>query len=167
MICMEQAAFQEFEADSESRVAVLYGDGGTFCSGADLKAVATGGPSMNELVSVNVDTMERAPMGPSRMVLSKPVIAAISGYAVAGGLELALWADLRVVEQDAIMGIFCRSDSHLFGPRMCVRMFACAHVLLSASVCWCLQSLGRSTHRWRDRSSSSPYWIESSPRLDP
>ena len=101
-----QAAFEQFEADSESKVAVLYGDGGTFCSGADLKAVATGGPTMNELT--DVESGGRGPMGPSRMVLSKPLIAAISGYAVAGGLELALWADLRVVEEDAVLGVFCR-----------------------------------------------------------
>jgi enoyl-CoA hydratase len=94
-------AFREFEADAASSVAVLYGDGGTFCAGADLKAFA-----QNEGNRTEVDG--DAPMGPSRLVLKKPVIAAISGYAVAGGLELALWCDLRVMEEDAIVGIFCR-----------------------------------------------------------
>lgn len=94
-------AFRNFDADPESRVAVLCGDHGTFCAGADLKALASGKPNR---VAPDGD----GPMGPSRMLLSKPVIAAISGYAVAGGLELALWCDLRVAEEDAVLGVFCR-----------------------------------------------------------
>jgi len=95
-------AVARFEADPDSRVAVLWGEGGTFCSGADLKAVASG-EGMNR-----VEPDGDGPMGPSRRLLTKPVIAALSGYAVAGGLELALWCDLRVVEEDAVLGVFCR-----------------------------------------------------------
>ena len=94
-------AFRAFEADPVAKVAVLTGAGGTFCAGADLHAIARGEPN-------RLEADGDAPMGPSRMVLSKPVIAAVAGYAVAGGLELACWADLRVVEADAILGVFCR-----------------------------------------------------------
>lgn len=94
-------AFEEFHRDDSAAVAVLWGDHGTFCAGADLKAIGT--PDSNP-----THRDGPGPMGPTRMVLSKPVIAAVSGYAVAGGLELALWCDLRVVEQDAVFGVFCR-----------------------------------------------------------
>jgi len=94
-------AFRAFEADVDARVAVLWGAGGTFCAGADLKAIGSGRGN-------RLESEGDGPMGPSRMLLSKPTIAAVAGYAVAGGLELALWCDLRVLEEDAVLGVFCR-----------------------------------------------------------
>ena len=92
-------AFRAFEAEDSAAVAVLWGAGGTFCAGADLKQMSN---------RLDADMATDGPMGPSRMSLSKPVIAAISGHAVAGGIELAAWCDLRVMESDAVVGVFCR-----------------------------------------------------------
>ena len=94
-------AFRAFDGDPTAGAAVLWGAGGTFCAGADLKAIATA-------TGNRLDPAGDGPMGPTRMLVSKPTIAAVSGYAVAGGLELALWCDLRVIEEDAVIGVFCR-----------------------------------------------------------
>ncbi len=94
-------AFRAFDADTSAAVAVLYGAGGIFCAGADLRAVGTANGNKTHPEG-------DGPMGPTRIRLSKPVIAAVAGHAVAGGLELALWCDLRVAEENAVFGVFCR-----------------------------------------------------------
>jgi enoyl-CoA hydratase len=95
-----RAAFEAFESDEDARVAVLTGAGGHFCAGFDLKDFAEQG--------TDHDPQGEGPMGPTRRILSKPVLAAVEGYAVAGGLELALWCDMRIASESATFGVFCR-----------------------------------------------------------
>lgn len=109
------AAFIEYEKDATALCAVLFGEGGVFCAGADLKAVSASiGPTGlsskgNRVVEPKIgEPLQAGPMGPTRLSLSKPVIAAVSGFAVAGGLELAVWCDLRVCDESAVFGVFCR-----------------------------------------------------------
>ncbi len=102
---MLREAFEAFEQDDEHAVAVLCGTGETFCAGYDLKSVAEGGVGVGTEIS---DPDSKGPMGPSRMLLEKPVLAAVEGYAVAGGLELSLWCDMRIASETAQFGVFCR-----------------------------------------------------------
>ena len=101
-------AFRRFDADADACVAVLHGAGEHFCAGADLRVVAAQTSDPQRANPLDADLDRDAPMGPSRLQLRKPVIAAVDGYAVAGGIELALWCDLRVASETAVFGVFCR-----------------------------------------------------------
>src|SRR5205085_4392898 len=107
------AAFTEFDQDADAAVAVLWGEGGAFCAGWDLKYCATMVQDAKQLHEIDYPlddrkAIPRGPLGPTRLELDKPVIAAVAGPAVAGGFELALWCDLRVMEEDAYFGVYCR-----------------------------------------------------------
>jgi len=104
--CQLFEAFSDFNENKEAQIAILHGHGGTFCAGFDLKQL--GGTQVMNVDEIDRMFEGRAPLGPSRMVFKKPTIAAISGYAVAGGFELSLMCDLRIMEEDAIVGVFCR-----------------------------------------------------------
>ncbi|MCZ6759798.1 MAG: enoyl-CoA hydratase-related protein, partial [Gemmatimonadetes bacterium] len=108
-------AFLSFEADEDAYVAVLWGEGGAFCAGWDLKYAASLSQdklyrelSLPEQDPDDPNAVPRGPLGPTRLELSKPVIAAVAGPAVAGGMELALWCDIRIMEEDAYFGVYCR-----------------------------------------------------------
>ncbi len=162
------AAFRAFDADPDAAVAVLHGQGGVFCSGADLTALGT---ERGNQVTPDGD----APMGVSRLRLSKPVIAAVSGYAVAGGLELALWCDLRVADETAVFGVFCRrwgvpliDGGTVRLPRLIGTSRAMDMILTGRAVDarrptrsgWPTGSC-RPARRWRPRRSSRPSWPRS------
>jgi enoyl-CoA hydratase len=101
-------AFRAFDADEKACVAILQGAGGQFCAGADLRAFAASSSDPGKSLPLSADMNADGPMGPTRLQLRKPVIAAVEGYAVAGGIELALWCDLRVASETAVFGVFCR-----------------------------------------------------------
>ena len=134
------AAFTGFNEDTTAKVAVLFGEGGVFCAGADLGAISAG--RGNSVVPVHPTWhpgSEEGPMGPTRMVLSKPVIAAVSGAAVAGGLELACWCDMRVVERTAYFGVYCRRWGVPLVDGGTIRLLPqlCAHMAHSWSFIGC------------------------------
>jgi len=101
-------AFESFDRDPEAAVAVLWGEGGAFCAGFDLKHAANNSSALDEIAYPASGSLPRGPMGPTRLQLDKPVIAAVAGPAVAGGFEIALWCDLRVMEESAYFGVYCR-----------------------------------------------------------
>ena len=164
-------AFLAFDADKEASVAVFTGTGGHFCAGADLKKVAAGDPEKKREIG-GFDSI--APMGPSRLRLSKPVIAAVEGYAVAGGMELALWADMRVVAESATFGIFCRRFGvplidlgtirlpRLIGHSQAIDLTQDARSMRTKRIAWGLPTVwsaaarpARRRSRWRRRSPAS------------